>query len=237
MQEFLHNGKEKKKFIKKMFDDISSEYDFLNTFLSFGIDKYWRKKFLNYIKLKKSSVVLDVACGTSDIGLYLYKKYSIQLICLDYSLKMLEIGKKKAIKKGFNEILFVQGDAENLPISNNSIDVITIAYGLRNLGDYDKAFKEFYRVLKPNGMLGVLEFSQPKYKIITFLFNIYFNKVLPKLASIFSKSYAYRYLPESVSYFPKRDIISKKILNAGFKKTNYIDLTMGISTIFLGYKD
>jgi len=236
MPEFSHSGKEKKDFVKKMFDDISSSYDFLNHFLSLGIDIYWRKKFIRQLNIDKNSIILDVACGTGDISFEIEKKFSANVTGIDISPKMIEIARKKAEKKNINKIDFIIGDAEDLPIKTNSIDNITISYGFRNISNYEKALAEFYRVLKPEGKLGILEFSTPNSKIIGFLFKIYFHHILPKIGGLFSRSDAYRYLPESVDFFPTRSDICNKIKKAGFHNTSYKDLSFGISSIFIGNK-
>ena len=236
MPEFTHNGNKKKQFVQKMFDDISPNYDLLNHLLSFGIDIYWRKKFINLLNIRNHSKILDVACGTGDICFEIEKKYDVAIIGIDISKKMVELANKKATKKNQLKINFIQGDGENLPIESNSIDYLTISFGFRNISNYNKALKEFFRVLKPGGTLGILEFSEPKSKLVSTIFRTYFHNILPKVASIFSRSDAYRYLPESVDFFPKRNDICNKILHSGFNKTQIYDLTFGISTIFLAQK-
>jgi len=233
---FKHAGDGKKEFVRQMFDDISPHYDFLNHFLSLGIDIYWRKKFIRNLNLQDGDYILDVACGTGDVGFEILKKYQIQLTNMDISRKMLDIAEKKAQDKKLENIQFIQGDAEELPLENESVDCLTIAYGVRNIAHYEKALEEFYRVLKPGGILGILEFSIPKNRIFGGFFKFYFHHILPWIASLLSRSDAYRYLPESVIFFPSRKDICRKIISSGFKRSKYIDLTFGVSTIFLGYK-
>jgi len=233
---FKHDGEGKKEFVKKMFDDISHRYDFLNHFLSLGIDIYWRRKFIRYLNIQNGQSILDVACGTGDIGFGILKHFQIELTNLDISSKMLDIAEGKAQEKNLVNIKFIQGDAEMLPFENDSFDCLTIAYGFRNISDYEKALEEFCRVLKPGGVLGILEFSIPKYRIFGLLFKYYFHYILPWIGSLFSRSDAYRYLPESVDFFPSRDDICRKIINFGFLRAQFIDLTFGVSTIFLGKK-
>ena len=234
---FKHTGGGKKEFVQKMFDDISPRYDFLNHFLSLGTDIYWRKKFIHTLNIQDRQTILDVACGTGDIGFEILNEHKIELLNLDISKNMLDIAEKKALKKGLENIQFIQGDAERLPFENNSVDCLTIAYGFRNIAHYKKALEEFYRVLKPGGTLGILEFSIPNSKIFASLFTFYFHHILPRIGSLFSRSDAYRYLPESVDFFPSRDDICGKIINSGFKSATFIDLTFGVSTIFLGHKN
>ena len=236
MPEFKHEGKDKKVFVQKMFDDISKQYDFLNHFLSLGIDIYWRRQFIKKLNINENSKILDVACGTGDVCFEINKQYDVQITGLDISKQMILIANEKAKRKNTTNIKFIQGDGENLPIQSNSVDYLTISYGFRNISNYDLALNEFFRVLKPGGKLGILEFSKSKFKIIGSTFNLYFNHILPKIGSIFSRSDAYRYLPESVDFFPNRKNIQNKMENSGFEKIKIIDLTFGISSIFLGYK-
>ena len=144
-----------------MFDDISPSYDFLNHFLSFGMDIYWRKKFIQKLNIKNDISILDVACGTGDVGFEILKRHSVSVTGIDLSPKMVELAQKKSLQKKMDNISFIEGDAENLPFESNSIDCLTISYGFRNISNYEKALEEFYRILKPGGKLGILEFSKP----------------------------------------------------------------------------
>jgi demethylmenaquinone methyltransferase/2-methoxy-6-polyprenyl-1,4-benzoquinol methylase len=149
---------------------------------------------------------------------------------------MLDLAQVKALKRNLENITFIKGDAENLPLDDSSMDCLTISYGFRNISNYEHALEEFFRVLKPGGILGILEFSKPKSKLIGAIFELYFHHILPRIASLFSRSDAYRYLPESVDFFPTRYDICQKIIYSGFQRTEIHDLTFGISTIFLGFK-
>jgi len=237
LPEFTHQGKDKKEFVQRMFDDISPHYDFLNHFLSLGIDIYWRKKFTRKLDIQDDYNILDVACGTGDVGFEILKKHSVSITGIDLSQKMVDLAQLKARKQNLGSITFLQGDAENLPLDDNSVDCLTISYGFRNISNYEIALSEFHRVLKPGGKLGILEFSEPKSKVVGFIFRIYFHHILPRIASLFSRSDAYRYLPESVDFFPTRHDICRKIIYSGFQRAEIHDLTFGISTIFLGFKD
>ena len=141
MPEFLHTGKDKKKFVEKMFDDISPHYDILNRILSFGIDKYWRKKLIKSMNIQTGQSILDIATGTGDVIFSINKKYEVHSTGLDISKKMLDIANMKLNKNKINNISFIHGDAENLPMEDNSYDHICISFGFRNLGNYDKANK------------------------------------------------------------------------------------------------
>ena len=238
MPEFIHTGKDKKEFVEKMFDDISNNYDLLNRILSFGIDKYWRKKLIQSMSILDNQYILDVATGTGDVIFEINKKYNVISIGLDISKKMLKIANVKLnkIKKENTRIEFIHGDAENLPMGDNCYDHICISFGFRNLGDYDMALKEFYRVLKPGGKLSILEFSKSKSNFFNYIFQFYFNKILPRIASLISRADAYRYLPESVRYFPNQSKINEFLTNNNFTDTISIPLTLGITTIYEGIK-
>ena len=231
MNEFTHKGKTKKEFVKYIFNDISSTYDFLNHFLSFGIDIIWRKKFIKSLHFSNGDKVLDVATGTGDVAFAIRKKYKTDIMGLDLSVNMLEIAKKKSKKLKVDDIDFIEGDAESLPFNDNTFDKLVISYGLRNLGDCKKGLEEFYRVLKPNGKLGILEFLRPKSTIMAKIFKFYFNNILPRIASLFSNSKAYRYLPESVENFISPDELKILLKEVGFHDVSSKNMSFGITTI------
>ena len=239
MPEFIHTGKDKKKFVEKMFDDISNNYDFLNRILSFGVDVYWRKKLIQSMNIKDGQYIIDIATGTGDVAFEINKQYNVSIVGLDISKNMLQIAKMK-LKNNKNKntkIEFVHGDAEKLPMGDNSYDHICISFGFRNLGNYDKALKEFYRVLKPGGKLCILEFSQSRSKFFNFIFSVYFNRILPRIAAFISRADAYRYLPESVKYFPNESKIKDFLNSNHFTHIEFQKLTFGIATIYQGIKD
>ena len=150
---------------------------------------------------------------------------------------MLDIAIQKAKKSNIKNFTFIQGDAEALPFDDNTFDIITISYGFRNLGNFENALNEFYRVLKPNGTLGILEFSQSKSKIFSFMFNLYFNYILPFLGKLISGSNAYQYLPESVTKFATRDELINLMKNSKFINCSMEDITFGVTSIFIGKKN
>jgi len=235
MANFAHKGEEKKKYVKEMFNDISKTYDLINILSSFGIDRYWRYKLIKSIKLNPSDRLLDVATGTGDVAFGFLKKYNVAITGLDIAKNMIEISKNKALKFSGN-INFKVGDAENMNFENSYFDALTISFGFRNLGSYDKALSEFHRVLKNNGKLAILEFSKPTSKWFAPFFRFYFNKVVPRIGALLSRKDAYLYLPESVDYFLTRDDLCKKMNNAGFKNVIYKDYTFGIATLYIGDK-
>ncbi|MBC8375146.1 MAG: bifunctional demethylmenaquinone methyltransferase/2-methoxy-6-polyprenyl-1,4-benzoquinol methylase UbiE [FCB group bacterium] len=235
--EFLHSGDEKKTQVQSMFDGIASRYDFLNHFLSLGIDLYWRKQSVKALELEDGHNLLDVACGTGDQGFAALKVANIEVVGLDFSFNMLELAKKKIDKRGLAENFeVVQGDAENLPFQDNTFDALSISYGIRNVGTISAALSEFYRVLKPGGRLSILEFSEPLGWFFGRLYRFYFDHILPKLAGMMSSKSAYTYLPESVRHFPDRSDFKDLLSSEGFQHVNHRDLTFGITAIYYGVK-
>ena len=238
MSEFAHSGTLKKEYVQTMFNDVAHRYDFLNRFLSCGIDVYWRKQLVNTLDIEVGDRILDVACGTGDVSRAILKKHKAHMTGLDYASKMVERAKDKATALGFsNRVQFMQGDAETMPFAEGFFDKLCIAFGFRNMGHYDVALREFYRVLKPGGQLAILELSEPHSSVFKKCYGFYFSKVLPKVASLVSRDDAYRYLPESVVHFPPREEICGMLGAAGFQGVGYKDLTFGASTIFLGTKE
>ena len=235
MAKFIHQGKEKKKYVKQMFNDISSTYDFINIISSFGIDRYWRNRLINTIKLSPNDRLLDVATGTGDVAFGFLKKYKSSIIGLDIARNMIDIAKQKS-KKYSKDITFIVGDAEKMDFDNNYFNALTISFGFRNIGEYDIALSEFYRVLDKNGKIAILEFSKPTSKWFTPLFNFYFNKVIPLIGAVLSRKDAYLYLPESVDHFLSREDVCNKMSNAGFNNISYKDYTFGVATLYIGEK-
>tara|TARA_Y100000590_G_scaffold87378_1_gene97975 strand:+ start:585 stop:1304 length:720 start_codon:yes stop_codon:yes gene_type:complete len=235
MKQYYKNNNEKKLFIKEMFDEISPRYNLLNRVLSFGIDVYWRNRFIKHLNIADNNKILDVATGTGDIVRHIISKNNVTIVGIDISDQMIKLAKNN-IKSNKSSLEWQVGDAENLPYLDKSFDIITISFGFRNFTNYDKALSEFNRVLKDGGKLGILEFSKPNHFFVSKVFNFYFHSILPRVASIFSKNYAYKYLPESVENFISRNQICSKMESAGFKSISCQDLSFGISTIFIGNK-
>ena len=236
MNKFSHKGSEKKKLVTRLFNDIARRYDFLNHFFSFGIDYYWRNRLVKSIQPQKNHIVLDVATGTGDVAFKLAPKTE-KVTGIDIASNMIDLANKKKDKKKSLNVDFLVGDAENLPFEDSTFDVITISYGYRNISDQPKALKEFNRILKKEGRLFILEFSEPKNRIIGPLYKFYSYKVMPFVASLFTKKYAYDYLPESIDMFPSRQEIKKTLEDNNFSNIDIIDMTFGISSIFSGQKN
>jgi demethylmenaquinone methyltransferase/2-methoxy-6-polyprenyl-1,4-benzoquinol methylase len=222
-----------------MFDSISRRYDFLNHFLSFGIDRFWRWRAIKIIsKSFKNPHILDVATGTSDLAIAAMKLNPTKIIGIDISKKMLEIGRKKVEKKGFSEkIELMSGDSENIPFRDNVFDVAMVAFGVRNFYDPLKGLSEMKRVIREKGMIMVLEFSKPSGFPFSPVYNFYFRIILPFFGKLLSRDKsAYRYLPDSVMKFPDNEEFLKLLVMAGFSNTNQIKLTGGVASIYTGVK-
>ena len=229
----------KKEQVALMFNNIAKQYDFLNTFLSAGIDRIWRKKALNVFKGKKINELLDVATGTGSFALEANRQLTINKITgVDISKGMLDYGNKKINElKLEHKISFMLGDSENLPFEDNRFDAITVAFGVRNFENLSKGLTEMCRVLKHGSNLVVLEFSKPQIFPIKQLYFFYFKNILPVIGKIVSKdSSAYTYLPESVNAFPYGEEFKAIMLLSGFKKVEIKTLSFGIASIYIGTK-
>jgi demethylmenaquinone methyltransferase/2-methoxy-6-polyprenyl-1,4-benzoquinol methylase len=228
----------KKQQVAKMFDNISYRYDFLNHFLSLGIDKAWRKKAISLLKTHNPQYILDVATGTGDFALQALDLNPTKVIGIDISQGMLEMGKKKIQKLGLSEKVVLQaGDSENLGFEENKFDAVTVGFGVRNFENLEMGLLEILRVMKPGATLAVLEFSRPKKFPFRQIYNFYFKVILPKIGRIVSKDKAaYTYLPESVEAFPDGEEFISILKRTGFKNTACKPLTFGISTIYTAQK-
>ena len=221
-----------------MFDNIAHKYDFLNHFLSAGIDIGWRKKLVKMINQHQPQRTLDVATGTADLAIALAKKTKMPITGIDISNGMLDIGRKKLKKLNLDQqIVLQQADSENLPFDDNVFDAVMVAFGVRNFETLDKGLAEMNRVLNPGGMLAVLEFSRPRKFPVKQVYNFYFRYILPLLGRMISKDKgAYTYLPESVGQFPDGQDFLDHLTSCGYHKNTERRLSFGIATIYTGFK-
>ena len=225
---------EKKKQVKQIFDNIAGRYDFLNHFLSFGIDFYWRKKALKLTKLNSGSILLDVACGTGDVAIQA-KKMGVQNIYgADFSFNMLKLFNKKS---GWINGHLAQMVAENIPFKDGSFTNISVAFGVRNFYDIQEGFNSFYRVLKSNGKATIIEFRMPSNKIIKSIYRFYFKNILPVLGGIISgDKAAYTYLPDSVEEFDSKINLEVLLRNSGFKEIKKYNFTFQTVQVLIATK-
>ncbi|HVX27501.1 MAG TPA: bifunctional demethylmenaquinone methyltransferase/2-methoxy-6-polyprenyl-1,4-benzoquinol methylase UbiE [Parafilimonas sp.] len=229
----------KKSQVAKMFDDISGSYDFLNRFLSAGIDKGWRRKAIKELKNVHPKFILDVATGTGDVAILTYKILKPEKITgIDISDGMLELGRKKIDKLNLSsKIELMHGDSETLNFNANYFDAITVAFGVRNFEHLEKGLLEMLKVLKPGGKVAILEFSKPKTFLFKGFYNLYMKIVAPGFGKMIAKNkQAYEYLNNSVQAFPDRNAFLSIMQQVGFKQTYFKQLTFGICCIYCGYK-
>lgn len=228
----------KKQQVADMFDNISHKYDFLNHFLSLGIDIRWRKKAVKLLKEIQPKQILDIATGTGDFAIEALKLNPDHVTGVDISEGMLNVGREKLKKRKLDDrITLTSGDSENLPFEDNKFDAIIVAFGVRNFENLEKGLSEMFRVLRPGGKVVVLEFSKPKRFPFKQLYNFYFKNILPTLGKTISKdNAAYTYLPESVKSFPDGKDFTSILDKLGFKDTVCKPLTLGISSIYTGIK-
>lgn len=228
----------KKEVVREMFDNISPKYDFLNHFLSFGIDRAWRRKLVTMLGERKPLIVLDVATGTGDMAIAIASLRPQKIIGIDISEKMLGIGRQKLIEKGLGEIIGLHlGDAEKIPFSDNSFDAITVAFGVRNYENLELGLTEMRRVLRTGGVMLILEFSHPGSFPMKQLYSFYSRFIIPLMGRLISgNSKAYTYLPESVAKFPSGMHFLGILEKLSLKNTRQESLSGGIASIYVAEK-
>ena len=236
---YEQEGTGKKQQVATMFNNISKKYDFLNHFLSFGIDKIWRKNAISFLKVLKPQEILDVATGTGDFAFEALRILKPEKITgIDISEGMLSVAQQKIEERRLNSQFEVQvGDSEHLAFADASFDAVTVAFGVRNFENLQKGLDEICRVIRPGGQTVILEFSNPKSSPIKQLYTFYSKNILPRIGKLFSKdTRAYSYLPESIVQFPDGNNFTDLLLKAGFKHAQSKPQTFGICTIYIGTK-
>lgn len=232
----------RKELVRSMFDEISPRYDLLNHLLSFGIDRYWRKHLVRQIRLHfpdrlTTLEILDVATGTGDLAIAASRLHPARIDGIDVSLSMLEEARKKIIRKDLAGVIrFREGEAEKIPMEENTYDVVMVAFGVRNFEDLTAGIAEMRRVLRPGGLLLILEFSQPRSFPVKPLYKIY-SKIIPLLGRLVSRhQQAYTYLPETVKRFPYGKAFLEILAQARLTTLRQIPLSGGITTLYLAEK-
>jgi len=231
-------SKSKKEEVAEMFNNISKRYDFLNHFLSLGIDKSWRRKAIAELKELNPKKILDIATGTGDFALAALKINPQEVVGIDISEGMLAVGKDKMIAKKVDNIISMQlADSENLPFEDNYFDGLTVGFGVRNFENLEKGLAEMLRVIRPGGKAIILEFSKPKKFPIKQVFGFYSKYFIPFFGKNISKDEkAYAYLPESVEAFPEGENFKAILTKVGYKNVTSKLVSGGIATIYIGRK-
>ena len=233
------NTRAKTEQVREMFDSIAPAYDFMNRAMTFGIDKCWRAKAVRMIKAYAPKTILDVATGTGDLAIKLARTLHPEKITgIDLSKGMIAIGEKKVAEAGFDNIInFVAGDCLNLPFNETQFDCITVAYGVRNFEHLDQGYREMYRVLRPGGVLCVIELSTPTSPIVKPFYRLYTRFIIPTMGRLVSKDVrAYSYLPESIAAVPQGNDMLQLMRDARFSNCKFTRLTFGTCTIYMAVK-
>jgi demethylmenaquinone methyltransferase/2-methoxy-6-polyprenyl-1,4-benzoquinol methylase len=232
--------KEKKNLVRDVFDSVASRYDLMNDLMSLGIHRCWKKFTIDQAGIRPGHKILDLAGGTGDLAAAFSKRVgeSGLVVLADINHSMLEVGREKLLNAGmYQNLQFVQTDAEKLTFPDNYFDCITIAFGLRNVTDKNAALKSMYRVLRPGGKMMILEFSKPVVPGLKQVYDVYSFKILPRLGKWFANdAESYQYLVESIRMHPDQETLKKMMVEAGFDKTEYKNLTGGIVALHTGYK-
>jgi demethylmenaquinone methyltransferase/2-methoxy-6-polyprenyl-1,4-benzoquinol methylase len=227
----------KKTEVEDMFDNIAPKYDLLNHVLSMKIDVLWRNTLVKWMNKDAPKLVLDVATGTGDLAIAVQKGTGAEVVGLDLSQQMLNVGIDKIKKLNLDQKISMQkGDAENLPFEDNKFDAVSVAFGVRNFENLEKGLAELRRVVKENSSVYILEFSKVEGFLAPF-YMFYFKNILPQIGKLVSKdNRAYTYLPDSVNAFPFGEKMKQILLNTGYSKVEYKKLSLGIATIYKATK-
>jgi demethylmenaquinone methyltransferase / 2-methoxy-6-polyprenyl-1,4-benzoquinol methylase len=228
--------------IKKMFAGIAPRYDLMNHVLSANVDRWWRRQTVRHLRITSKLPVLDVCTGTGDLAISMAKEFpdDVRVLGMDFCSEMLDIARDKQKKKNIadTKLQFLEADTQVLPLEDNSVQIVTVAFGLRNVNDTLKGLTEMIRVCKPGGQVVVLEFSKPTVFGLKQMYDWYFRFVLPAIGQTFAKNKesAYAYLPESVRRFPCGQELATLMKTAGLKSVDVVPMTGGIATLYVGAK-
>jgi len=227
--------------VQQMFGQIAPRYDRMNHLLSMNVDRYWRWRTVRLTKPSGNGPILDICTGTGDLAFAFERKTRGQnrIVAADFCHEMLVIGNEKREQAGLNgQVVFVEADAQALPFQDDHFQIVSVAFGLRNVSDTDQGLREMARVCQPGGRVAVLEFSMPTFPPIRAMYGWYFRNVLPKLGQWLAKNdeEAYAYLPESVGEFPSGEALAKRMVDAGLSRVRVCTLTFGVATLYVGVK-
>ena len=227
----------KKEEVREMFDNIAPKYDLLNHTLSMSIDRVWRRRVVGEVRRAKPGRILDVATGTGDLAIAMARRIrDVQVLGVDLSEQMLAVARRKIEARGLDgRIVLDRGDAERLAVADASVDVATVAVGVRNFGDLGAGLRELARTIKPGGKVVILEFSRPRNRVFRALYEFYSYKILPRIGGLVSRDKrAYEYLPASVGEFPAPEEFMAMMARAGFRNCRARSQSFGIAQIYIG---
>ena len=227
----------KKEEVREMFDNIAPKYDLLNHTLSMSIDRVWRRRVVGEVRRAKPGRILDVATGTGDLAIAMARRIrDVQVLGVDLSEQMLAVARRKIEARGLDgRIVLDRGDAERLAVADASVDVATVAFGVRNFGDLGAGLCELARTIKPGGKVVILEFSRPRNRVFRALYEFYSYKILPRIGGLVSRDKrAYEYLPASVGEFPAPEEFMAMMARAGFRNCRARSQSFGIAQIYIG---
>ena len=227
----------KKEEVREMFDNIAPKYDLLNHTLSMSIDRVWRRRVVGEVRRAKPGRILDVATGTGDLAIAMARRIrDVQVLGVDLSERMLAVARRKIEARGLDgRIVLDRGDAERLAVADASVDVATVAFGVRNFGDLGAGLRELARTIKPGGKVVILEFSRPRNRVFRALYEFYSYKILPRIGGLVSRDKrAYEYLPASVGEFPAPEEFMAMMARAGFRNCRARSQSFGIAQIYIG---
>jgi demethylmenaquinone methyltransferase/2-methoxy-6-polyprenyl-1,4-benzoquinol methylase len=226
--------------IRRMFGEIAPRYDLLNHLLSLNVDRYWRRKTTNLVPPIGNAPILDLCTGTGDLAIAYHGVFGghVPIVGSDFCHPMLVRAVEKTARKQLTGITFVEADAQQLPFPNNTFQIVTVAFGLRNVTDFRKGLAEMARVAQPGGRVAILEFSKPRHWLFGSMYRFYFRHILPRVGQLCSGSRdsAYEYLPASVMQFPDYNDLLKEMAEVGLQDNWYRSFTMGIATLYVGTK-
>lgn len=232
----INNVETRQVAIPAMFDNISGRYDSINHFLSFGIDRLWRRKFVSLIKADNSGFIVDVATGTAEIPL-LITNSNCSIVAVDPAEHMLEIAAAKIASANRNNIKLIEAPAESIPLQSDIADIVSVSFGLRNFNNPTKGLSELYRITKKGGRCLILEFNLPKNRIVRNLYVFYLTGVLPVIGGLFSGNIsAYRYLHNSIVSFAMQYRVPQELKKAGFSYVHQVNMTLGVVSIYIAEK-
>ena len=220
-----------------MFDNIAPKYDLLNHTLSMSIDRVWRRRVVGEVRRAKPGRILDVATGTGDLAIAMARRIrDVQVLGVDLSEQMLAVARRKIEARGLDgRIVLDRGDAERLAVADASVDVATVAFGVRTFGDRGAGLRELARTIKPGGKVVILEFSRPRNRVFRALYEFYSYKILPRIGGLVSRDKrAYEYLPASVGEFPAPEEFMARMARAGFRNCRARSQSFGIAQIYIG---